>query len=67
MDHLHNLSLEELDRQTILHPATNLRQHQEGTHGEPTIMQGGQGVEVFDSRGRRYLDAFAGLYCVNVG
>ena len=31
------------------------------------MMQGGEGCYITDSEGRRSLDAFAGLYCVNVG
>ena len=30
-------------------------------------MRGGEGVHVIDRDGRKSLDAFAGLYCVNVG
>jgi L-2,4-diaminobutyrate transaminase len=31
------------------------------------VMAGGEGVYITDMDGRRSLDAFAGLYCVNVG
>src|SRR5690606_15597159 len=31
------------------------------------IVEGGDGVYITDRQGRRSLDAFAGLYCVNVG
>jgi L-2,4-diaminobutyrate transaminase len=31
------------------------------------IVDGGEGVYIVDREGRRSLDAFAGLYCVNVG
>jgi L-2,4-diaminobutyrate transaminase len=30
-------------------------------------MAGGEGVTVWDNNGRKSIDAFAGLYCVNVG
>jgi L-2,4-diaminobutyrate transaminase len=58
--------LEALDRQTVFHSFTNLKAH---THGQtPThVITSGEGVYVRDDRGRRYLDAFAGLYCVNIG
>ena len=61
-----NLSLEEMDRQTVIHPMTPLRQY---AHGElpARIIEGGEGVRVRDRAGRTYIDAFAGLYCVNIG
>ena len=31
------------------------------------MIAGGEGVYIADSDGKRSLDAFAGLYCVNVG
>ena len=33
----------------------------------PAIIAGGEGVYITDTNGRSSLDAFAGLYCVNVG
>jgi L-2,4-diaminobutyrate transaminase len=61
-----NDRLEAWDRQHFFHPSTNLYTH---AHGESPnrIMEGGKGVYVFDRDGKRSLDAFAGLYCVNVG
>ena len=60
-------SLEELDRRHLLHPFTHLADFASGAMGEPRIMVGGEGCHVVDRHGRRYLDGFAGLYCVNVG
>ncbi|HAI29729.1 MAG TPA: hypothetical protein DCM48_09315, partial [Thalassospira sp.] len=31
------------------------------------IINGGKGIYIHDTEGRESLDAFAGLYCVNVG
>ncbi len=31
------------------------------------IIQRGEGVHIFDSLGKKYLDGFAGLWCVNIG
>ncbi len=58
--------LEALDRAHVFHPSTHLRGH---AHGETPcrIVEGGEGVHIVDREGKRYLDAFAGLYCVNVG
>jgi L-2,4-diaminobutyrate transaminase len=56
--------LEELDRQRLFHPFTSLAAHRDGT---PRVMAEGKGVWLRDTRGREYLDAMAGLWCVNVG
>ncbi len=58
--------LETLDRAHVFHPSSNLKGHAHGTT-PCRIMCKGEGVYVTDSEGRRSLDAFGGLYCVNVG
>ncbi|MGI9505331.1 MAG: aminotransferase [Geminicoccaceae bacterium] len=60
----HNLSLEELDRQSVFHPYTALADHLE--KGVRVISEG-SGVWVKDPDGKSYLDAVAGLWCVNIG
>jgi len=63
---LRNDDLTAWDRETFLHPSTHLAQHARGE--SPTrIVSGGSGVHIEDRDGKRLLDAFAGLYCVNVG
>jgi len=62
-----NVSLEEIDRHSIIHPFTNLRQFESGESGGPRIITKGNGVLVTDQHGKEYIDAFGGLYCVNVG
>ena len=57
-------SLAELDKATLLHPVTSIREQQR--HG-PFIVRSGSGATVVDADGRAYLDAAAGLWCVNVG
>lgn len=61
------LSLEEIDQRSVIHPFTNLKKHASGELGDPRIMASGKGIRVRDSKGRESIDAFAGLYCVNVG
>jgi L-2,4-diaminobutyrate transaminase len=57
---------EMIDRRSMLHPLTNLRQYAAG--GTPhRIIEHADGVRVVDSRGRAVIDGFSGLYCVNVG
>lgn len=59
------MHVEELDRNYLFHPMTNLAAHAEsGPH--MTIVEG-HGATVTDRAGRDYLDAMAGLWCVNVG
>ena len=60
-------SLEEIDQHSIIHPFTNLRQFSSGDLGGPRIISEGSGVRVTDQHGKEYVDAFGGLYCVNVG
>lgn len=57
-------SLEDLDRQVLLHPFTPLAEHE--ARG-PLVIKEGRGAHITDASGRRLLDAMAGLWCVNVG
>lgn len=59
-------TLEAWDRDHFFHPSTHLAQFARGEAPE-RIVESGEGVYITDRRGRRSLDAFAGLYCVNVG
>ncbi len=58
--------LEALDRAYMFHPSTHLAQFARG-EAPSRIMTGGEGVYVVDREGRRSMDGFAGLYCVNIG
>jgi len=62
-----NLPLEAIDRSSVLHPFTNLKQFASGALGDPRIMVGGTGIRVRDKAGRESIDGFSGLYCTNVG
>ncbi|MGD9509984.1 MAG: aspartate aminotransferase family protein [Geminicoccaceae bacterium] len=48
----------------IVHPYTNLRQHE---RQGPLTITGGDGVFVIDDDGRRYLEGLAGLWCAGLG
>jgi len=63
---LKNDRLDEWDRSSFFHPSTHLAQHARG-ESPNRIVTGGSGVFIEDRDGTRLLDAFAGLYCVNVG
>ncbi len=54
------------DRDHFFHPSTHMGMHARGETPTRTIATG-EGVYITDTTGRRSLDAFAGLYCVNVG
>lgn len=57
----------EKDRNSVLHPFTQLKDFAVGKLGEPTIVETGKGIRIQDAYGNQLVDAFAGLYCVNVG
>ncbi|MBU1312928.1 MAG: aspartate aminotransferase family protein [Alphaproteobacteria bacterium] len=53
-----------IDAAHHLHPFSDMKKlNAAGTR----IIQRGEGVHIFDNHGRKYLDGFAGLWCVNVG
>jgi len=57
-------SIEDVARNHVFHPFSDRRRHeQDGGH----MIVRGRGSTLWDSQGRSYLDAMAGLWCVNVG
>ncbi len=58
--------LDAWDRDHFFHPSTHMGQHARGETPN-RIIAGGEGVYIVDRDGKKSLDAFAGLYCVNVG
>lgn len=56
--------LARLDRDHHLHPFTDPKVLQDDA---PIVMAGGKGSTLWDEDGKLYLDALAGLWCVNVG
>lgn len=52
------------DREALIHPVTSFRAHEKRG---ATILQSGKGMYLTDADGNELLDAFAGLWCVNVG
>jgi adenosylmethionine-8-amino-7-oxononanoate aminotransferase len=59
-----NLSLEEMDKQALLHPYTSIVDH---LKSGPVVVAGATGARVRDIHGKDYLDAMGGLWCVNIG
>ncbi|TDV33602.1 L-2,4-diaminobutyrate transaminase [Paraburkholderia caballeronis] len=56
--------LNDLDRRFFFHPFTALGDHE---RNGPLVIVKGEGVWLEDSRGARYIDSMAGLWCVNAG
>ncbi|WP_061933785.1 aspartate aminotransferase family protein [Aureimonas sp. AU22] len=64
LDHANDLTA--FDRDHFFHPSTHMGMHARGE--TPTrVITGAKGCTIVDRNGRKSLDAFAGLYCVNVG
>jgi len=63
---LRNDQLDQWDRENFFHPSTHLAQFARG-EAPNRIITGGTGSHITDRDGNTLLDAFAGLYCVNVG
>jgi len=63
---LKNDLLETWDRENFFHPSTHLASFARG-EAPQRVVTGGSGCHIEDREGNRLLDAFAGLYCVNVG
>ena len=53
-----------MDRDFHLHPFTALSEH---ANSKPIIMMKGKGVRLWDQSDNEYIDAMAGLWCVNIG
>ncbi len=54
------------DRKVTFHASSHLRDF---AHGDAPgrVITGGKGIHIRDKDGREFIDAFAGLYCVNIG
>lgn len=67
-DPLHNEfppeSIEAKDLAHLLHPTTNLKQHQENG---PRVNARAKGVYIWDNKGKQYLEGMAGLWCTALG
>ena len=52
------------DVETLVHPYTNLATFRETG---PLVIERGQGVYVYDSDGKAYIEGMAGLWCTALG
>lgn len=58
-------SLRELDMRHILHPTSPLADHYK--QGPLVTMERGEGIYLYDTDGKRYIDGLSSLWNVNVG
>lgn len=58
--------LHQADRASVLHPSTSIADFASGKLPS-TIVESASGVRIRDTEGHELIDAFAGLYCVNIG
>ena len=52
------------DVEALLHPTTNLATHRQTG---PLILDRAEGVHVWDSNGKKYIEGLAGLWCTGLG
>ena len=52
------------DIETLVHPYTNLDQFRQTG---PLVIERGQGVYVYDTSGKAYIEGLAGLWCTSLG
>src|ERR671926_33941 len=52
------------DVETLLHPYTNLSTHRQAG---PLVLERGEGVHVYDTEGRPYIEGMSGLWCTALG
>ena len=57
-------SLHIADISTTLHPYTDARKHEKQG---PIVIDRGEGIHVYDSNGKKYIEALTGLWSVAVG
>jgi L-2,4-diaminobutyrate transaminase len=56
----------EIDRKNVFHSSTHLKQYASGEL-PGRVITSAKGIRIKDSEGVELIDAFAGLYCVNIG
>jgi 4-aminobutyrate---pyruvate transaminase len=57
-------NFETRDVETLLHPTTNLATHR--VNG-PLVLDRAEGVYIYDTSGKRYIEGMAGLWCTGLG
>ncbi len=58
------VALDEMAHANFFHPFTSIAEQRAG---RAHVMASAEGIRIRDAEGREYIDAMAGLWCVNVG
>jgi L-2,4-diaminobutyrate transaminase len=59
-------AIKQADRDYVLHPFTHLKDFDSGAI-DPYVVETAKGVRITGADGSELIDAFAGLYCMNIG
>ena len=62
MNQLTNFQMRDVD--ALLHPTTNLAAHRQIG---PLVLDRAEGVHVWDTSGKKYIEGLAGLWCTGLG
>jgi len=60
----HTKNLDSIDKNNLFHPITNLKAH---SSEDLLIVDRGEGVYIYDTNGKKYLEGLAGLWCSSLG
>lgn len=52
------------DVEALLHPTTNLEKHRAAG---PLVIERAEGIYIYDTSGKRYIEGLAGLWCTGLG
>jgi 4-aminobutyrate--pyruvate transaminase len=64
MANIKTKNLDLIDKDNLFHPITNLKAH---ASEDILIIDRGEGVYVYDTNGKKYLEGLAGLWCSSLG
>ena len=64
MANIKTKNLDLIDKDNLFHPITNLKAH---AYEDILIIDRGEGVYVYDTNGKKYLEGLAGLWCSSLG
>ena len=64
MTNIKTKNVDLIDKDNLFHPITNLKAH---TSEDILIIDRGEGVYVYDTNGKKYLEGLAGLWCSSLG
>ena len=57
-------NIDSIDKKNLFHPITNLKTHETD---EVFVIDRGEGIYIYDTDGKKYLEGLAGLWCTSLG